>query len=43
MGKIIEDFFGSLFDWSRVWGLTSSFSVGDVLESLPFDNSAFPL
>uniref|UniRef100_A0A2N9GYI8 Reverse transcriptase zinc-binding domain-containing protein n=1 Tax=Fagus sylvatica TaxID=28930 RepID=A0A2N9GYI8_FAGSY len=43
IGKIIEDFFGSLFDWSCVWGLTSSSSVGDLLESLAFDNSAVPL
>ena len=43
VGKIIEDFFGSLFDWSRVWGLTSSSSEGDFLESLVFDNYVFPL
>ena len=34
VGRIIENFFGSLFDWARVWGLTSSSSVGDFLESL---------
>ena len=39
VGKIIEIFFGSLYDWSRAWGLTSSSSVGDFLASLAFDNS----
>ncbi len=34
MGKISELFFGSLYDWSRAWGLTSSASVGEFLESL---------
>ncbi len=43
MGKIIETFFGSLNDWSRVWGLTSSSFVGDFLESLVNDNSAHSL
>ena len=37
--KIIETFFGSLYDWSRAWGLTSSPSVGDFLASLAFDSS----
>ena len=43
VGKIIESFLRSLFDWSRVWGLTSSSSVGDFLESLAIDNSAYTL
>ena len=34
MGRLIENLFSSLFDWARVWGLTSSSSVGDFLESL---------
>uniref|UniRef100_A0A2N9IMJ1 Reverse transcriptase zinc-binding domain-containing protein n=1 Tax=Fagus sylvatica TaxID=28930 RepID=A0A2N9IMJ1_FAGSY len=42
MGKIIEIFSGS-FDWSRAWGLTSSSSVGNVLESLNADYSAHSL
>ena len=29
VGKIIETFFGSLFDWACAWGLTSSSSIGD--------------
>jgi hypothetical protein len=40
VGKIIETFFGSLFDWSCAWGLILSSSVGDFLESLIIDNSA---
>ena len=43
MGKIIEIFSGSFFDWSRAWGLTSSSSVGNVLESLNADYSAHSL
>jgi hypothetical protein len=34
--KIIEIFFGSLYDWSRAWGLSSSPSVGDFLVSIAF-------
>ena len=37
VAKIIEVFFGSLYDWSKVWGFTSSPSVGDFLDSLMFD------
>jgi hypothetical protein len=33
LAKIIELFFGSLYDWSRAWGLTSSPSVGEFLAS----------
>ena len=33
MAKVIELFFVSLFDWSRAWGLTSSPSMGEFLES----------
>jgi hypothetical protein len=43
VGKIMESFFGSLFDWSRVWGLTLSSSIGDFLESLAIDNSGYTL
>jgi exonuclease III len=39
VAKIIEAFFGSLYDWSRVWGYTSSPSVGDFLASLMFDST----
>ena len=37
--KIIEIFFGSLYDWSRAWGLSSSPSIGDFLVSLAIDSS----
>jgi hypothetical protein len=46
LAKIIELFFGSLYDWSRAWGLTSSPSykkkniyiyVGEFLASLASD------
>ena len=43
VGKIMESCFGSLFDWSRVWGLTLSSSIGDFLESLAIDNSGYTL
>jgi hypothetical protein len=43
VGKIIETFFGSLFDWARAWALTSSSSVGDFLESLAIDNYTYSL
>jgi hypothetical protein len=36
--KLIELFFVSLFDWCRVWGLTSSPSVGEFVASLAFVN-----
>ena len=39
LAKIIEIFFGSLYDWSRAWGLSSSPSVGDFLVSLAIDSS----
>ena len=39
LAKIIELFFGSLYDWSRAWGLTSSPSVGEFLASLASDFS----
>ncbi len=38
LDKLLEIFFGVLFDWSRAWGLTSSPSIGDFLASLAFDN-----
>ena len=37
--KIIKIFFGSLYDWSRAWGLSSFPSVGDFLVSLAIDSS----
>ncbi len=39
VAKIIEIFFVSLFDWSRAWGLTSSNSVGEFLESFAYNSS----
>jgi ABC-type long-subunit fatty acid transport system fused permease/ATPase subunit len=39
VGKIIEIFFRSLYDWFQTWGLTSSSSVGDFLEALAIYNS----
>jgi hypothetical protein len=39
MDKLIEIFFGVLYDWSRAWGFTSSPSGGEFLASLAFDNS----
>uniref|UniRef100_A0A2N9EQD7 Reverse transcriptase domain-containing protein n=1 Tax=Fagus sylvatica TaxID=28930 RepID=A0A2N9EQD7_FAGSY len=39
VGRLIETLFSSLFDWARVWGLTSSCSVGDFLESLDFSST----
>ena len=39
MAKVTERFFTSLFDWSRVWGLTSSPSVGEFLVSLTLNSS----
>jgi hypothetical protein len=39
LAKIIEIFFVSLFDWSRAWGLTSSTSVGEFLESFDCNSS----
>jgi hypothetical protein len=38
LDKLLEIFFGFLYDWSQAWGLTSSLSVGDFLASLAFDN-----
>ena len=37
MDKLLETFFGFLFDWSRAWGFTSSPSVGEFLISLAVD------
>jgi hypothetical protein len=37
MDKLLETFFGFLFDWSRAWGFTSSPSVGKFLISLAVD------
>ena len=34
VGKIIERVMGSLYDWSCAWGICSSHSLGDYLESL---------
>ncbi len=43
VGRIIETLFRTLFDWVRAWGLTSSCSVGEFLESLDFSStSSFP-
>jgi hypothetical protein len=39
VGRLIETLFSSLFDWARVWGLTSSCSVGDFLESLDYSST----
>ena len=39
MDKLLENFFGVLYDWSRAWGFTSSPSVGEFLASLAFDDS----
>ena len=41
VGRLIETLFSSLFDWARVWGLTSSCSVGNFLESLDFSSTSF--
>jgi hypothetical protein len=43
VAKVIELFFVSLFDWSRAWGLTSSTSVGEFLESFACNSSNIPL
>ena len=37
--KLLEIFFGVLYDWSWAWGFTSSPSVGEFLASLAIDNS----
>jgi|UniRef100_A0A2N9JBP0 hypothetical protein len=34
--KLIELFFGTLFDWARVWGFTSAVSLADFVASLSF-------
>jgi hypothetical protein len=39
MDKLLENFFGVLYDWSQAWGFTSSPSVGEFLASLAFDDS----
>ncbi len=39
LDKLLEIFFGVLYDWSRAWGFTSSPSVGEFLAALAFDNS----
>ena len=41
VGKIIEIFIGSLYDWSRTWALTSF--VGEFLESFVLENFAHSL
>jgi hypothetical protein len=43
MDKLLEFFYGALFDWSRVWGFTSTSSVGEFVVSLAFENSVMPL
>ncbi len=43
MDKLLEIFFGVLYDWSRAWGFSSSPSVGEFLVSLAFDSSDLPL
>ena len=43
LDKIIEIFFGTLYDWSQAWDLTSSPSAGDFLDSLAYDISDLPL
>ena len=43
MDKLLEFFYGALFNWSWAWGFTSSSSVGEFLVSLAFDNSAMLL
>ncbi len=43
VGKLLEIFIGSLFDWSFVSGFTSSHSLGDFLESLAFSHSSHSL
>ena len=43
VGKIIGIFIGSLYDWSWTWGLTSSSSVGEFLESFVHENFAHSL
>jgi hypothetical protein len=37
--KLAEIFFGLLFDWARVWGLTSEISLPDFVVSLNFSKS----
>ena len=39
MAKLLELFLTTLYDWSRAWGLTTSPSVGEFLDSLAFDSS----
>ena len=34
--KLTELFFGTLFDWARVWGFTSAVSLADFVASLSF-------
>jgi hypothetical protein len=34
--KLTELFFGTLFDWARVWGFTSELSLADFVVSLNF-------
>ena len=36
MAKLTELFFGTLFDWARVWGFTSALSLADFVVSLSF-------
>ena len=39
VGKIIELSMGTLYDWSCAWGICSSYSLGDFLESLSLSSS----
>ena len=44
MDKLLEFFYGALFDWSRAWGFTSIASVGEFVVSLALlDNFVMPL
>jgi hypothetical protein len=36
MAKLTELFFGTLFDWARVWGFTSALSLADFVVSISF-------
>uniref|UniRef100_A0A2N9HQY3 DNA topoisomerase (ATP-hydrolyzing) n=1 Tax=Fagus sylvatica TaxID=28930 RepID=A0A2N9HQY3_FAGSY len=43
MDKLLEFFYGALFDWSRAWGFTSIASIGEFVVSLALlDNSVMP-
>jgi hypothetical protein len=36
VGQVIEFCMGSLFDWAKAWGRTTSTSIGGFLESLSY-------